>query len=45
MFFNFEDNPILFEEYRPSKEKLDNFRKRLLAVEPNLLITDSEEDG
>ena len=45
MFFNFEDNPILFEEYRPSKEKLDNFRKRLLAVEPKLLITDSEEDG
>jgi len=45
MFHSFEDTPILFDEYRPSKEKLNGFRRRLLTVEPNLLIADNEEEG
>ena len=45
MFHNSEINPTLFEEYRPSEEKLNGFRKRLLAVNPHLLIVDNEEEG
>ena len=45
MFHNIDDEQVLFDEYRPSKEKLNSFRRRLLAVEPNLLIADNEEEG
>ncbi len=44
MFHSFEDTPILFNEYRPSKEKLNSFRRRLLTVEPSLLITENEAE-
>ena len=45
MFYSFEDTPILFDEYRPSKEKLNSFRQRMLALGLGLLITDNEDEG
>lgn len=42
MFYNIEDTLCLFEEYKLSQEELNSCRKRLLAVEPSLCITEEE---
>ena len=42
MFLCVEKDPVLFEEYKLTKDELNRCRKRLLAIEPNLCIAEEE---
>ena len=43
MFINLINTEIPFKEYKLTKDELDKCRKRLLAIEPHLCITEEEE--
>lgn len=45
MFFNLDNHPALFEEYKLNKEQLNSCRKRLLAVQPYLYINKEEDQN
>jgi len=42
MFLCVENDPVLFEEYKLTKDELNRCRKRLLAIEPDLCIAEEE---